>query len=297
MPETLYSTIDTFLLDAQTRGLRPFSLDTYRRALGYFARFATNAGATTIDQVTPALLRVYVVDMQSRGLSPASIRSNGRVLRAWLNFCKAEGLLEDADPMRRVRMPKATKPNPSIFTVDDVRKLLAIADVRDAAVVLFLLDTGCRVGEFAQLRHGDIDMATGAVTLRGETTKTHRTRTVYLGRQARAALAAYFASLPPASMAADAPVWYGRWGALTRDGVRKLVQRLGKNAGVNPCGPHRFRRTAATWMLRDGASVKDAAGLLGHSVDELLRSYIRADDESLRAAHAQHGPVDRMLKK
>jgi site-specific recombinase XerD len=49
-------------------------------------------------------------------------------------------------------------------------------------------------------------------------------------------------------------------------------------------------------MLRDGVNVKDAAALLGHSITELLYSYINSNDEALRAAHALHGPVDKLLK-
>lgn len=300
MAETLRSTIDTFVLDAQTRGLRPQSILTYRRQLGFFARFAEDdLGVTHIDQVTTAVLRGYIVSLQTRRLRPASIRTAGRVLRAWLNFCKAEGLLDDADPMLRVRLPKQPRPDPDCFTLDEVRRIVAATATtrtpeRDLAIVLALLDTGCRVNEFTLLTRGDVDLRTGAIVIRGENAKTHAKRTVYIGERARAALADYLATRPP--LAADALLWHGAQRPLTTDGMKRLIQRLGQRAGVHPCGAHRIRRTFATWMLRAGVNAKDAAALLGHSIDELLKSYVHSNDEALAAAHAQHGPVDHMLR-
>jgi integrase/recombinase XerD len=295
MAETLRSAIDTFLLDAQTRGLRAQSTLTYRRQLGYFAAFAKELQVTDLDQVTTALLRSYIVNLQTRGLRPASIRTAGRILRAWLNFCKAEGLLtEDADPMRRVRLPKQPRPDPDAFTAAEVHRLIEATarsydSLRDIAIVLCLLDTGCRINEFTMLTRGDVDMDTGAVTIRAENAKTHARRIVYIGQRSRAALGDYMATLPP--LAPDDPLWHGMQGPLTTDGMKNFVQRLGERAGVKPCGPHRYRRTFATWLLRDGTSPKDAAALLGHSIDELLR--FLCSQQRRRASRRPRPSMDR----
>lgn len=282
------------------RGLRPASLRLYERQLTAFSSWAAAVGVTDIDQVNALVIRNYIISMQDRGLRPTSIRTAGRCLRVWLRFLATEELI-DASPMRTVRLPKAPTPHPDVFTVDELRRLLTAADAdkrfpqRNRAVLLALLDTGARVREFTLLQRGDVDLDTGRITIRQENSKTHTRRVVFLGELARGALTSYLATLPRELAPAD-PLWWGVRGPLTLDGLHKLVQRLGKRAGVTPCGPHKFRRTFATQMLHDGADAKSTAALLGHSIDELLRTYVMSSDEILRAAHARHGPVDLLLR-
>ena len=298
MAVTIAHAIDAFLLDAKTRGLRPLSLVHYERQLNAFRSYADGCALTTLDQVDTQTIRQYVVAMQDRGLRAASIRTTGRVLRAWLNFCARDELFSTQSPMRHVRLPPAPKPNPDAFTPDELRAISTAAaaeqyPLRARTIVLCLLDTGCRVGEFTQLRRCDVDLATGAVVIRHETSKTRTQRTVYLGKATRAALAAYLAEQGPA--ATDTHIWLGKVGVLTVAGMKKAVRRICARAGQN-AGAHKFRRTFATLALRDGMDVKTTAAILGHSVDELLKSYVQSDEAALRAAHALHGPVDNLLK-
>ncbi len=68
-------------------------------------------------------------------------------MRAFANFLEAEGLVAQS-PMRR-GMPKVDKRLPDAYTVDEVERLLACATSnRDRAMVLCLLDSGCRASEF-----------------------------------------------------------------------------------------------------------------------------------------------------
>lgn len=287
---------DAFLLDCRTRGLRPASLDTYRRQLDAFLAFAGAAGVTTFDQVDVNLLRNYIAHMQDRGLRPESIRSYGRVLRIWLNFCAAEGMTAAETPMRRVRMPRRDKPRPDAFTKDQVRDLLAAAgSARDKAIVLCLLDSGCRVGEFAAWRVGDVDMTTGAVRIASETAKSRMERSVFLGERARAALRAYLAEIEP--IAAGTRLWRTAQGdPLSVGGMQRAIRRIGTRAGISPAGPHKYRRTFAVHALRSGMNIYAVADLMGHSTIDLLKHYITADDDALAAAHATYGPVDHWLE-
>ena len=295
---SISESIEVFLLDARTRGLRPASLVHYERMLRPFTHWAAANDVVDLDQVDTPIMRQFVLHCQSRGLRPTSIRSLGRVLRAWLNFAKREGLIGES-PMQLVRLPKSPRPAPDCFTHAEIGRLLQAAEesedpTRETAIVLCLLDTGLRVKEFTELQRGDLDIATGAIAIRSAVAKTGTPRIVFLGATARAALVDYLATLPP--MAAADPLWHGRQGPLTVDGLKTLVQRLGQRAGVHPAGPHKYRRTFATYALRSGMDPKTAAAILGHSVDELLKSYVYSDDDALKASHALHGPVDKLLK-
>ena len=293
---TIQQAFDTFILDCQTRNLRPATLATYRTQITTFITFAHDAGAHELDQVDTHLLRTYVTTMIAEEKKPATIRTAAHVLRAWLNFCMAEGMIGADTPMRRVRTPSLGRPHPDAFTKDEVLSLLAATKTpRDRAIVLCLLDTGCRAGEFAALRVGDVNLATGAVRIRAETAKGKRERTVYLGKHARSALADYLAGL---KLAPDDQLWRnGLTGAaLVLQGLKQILKRTARRANVLPAGPHRYRRTALTFMLRDGMDIYAVADIAGHNTIDLLKSYIHKDDAALAAAHAKHGMVDHLLK-
>ncbi len=281
-----------FILDRRARGLRPATIDTYQRQLRYFLTFAHDAGIDNTGDVDVYLLRRYLAAGLQRGLSPASVRTAAQCLRAFLNWTVAEGMAA-ASPMARVKLPKLDAPNPDAFTVQEVQALLTAATTpRDRALVLFLLDTGARLGETAALTVGDVDLVTGRVTLRTRT-KSRRPRSVFLGKLARREMAAYMEDLPT-----PGALWWQSFDEdiiLTAHGLQEAIKRLGRRAGVHPCGPHKFRRTHARWCLRAGMERDDLRRLLGHSNESLLKYYASLDDEDLLAAHQAHGPVDHWL--
>lgn len=293
MTATIREAAASYILDCRARNLRAASLDTYRRHLQSFADFTDNQSITDVTGVTVAVLRGYLVALQVRGLRPSSVRSHGRVLRAFLNFCLADGLITES-PMRRVRMPRVDKSSPDVFTVDEVKALVRSArSIRDRAAVLCLLDTGCRLTEFSSWVAGDIDLAAGSVVMPSGVTKNRTERKVFLGRHALAALTSYMQTLPHGT---HGRIWRTMKGEeMTVHGMKRLFARIGERAGIAKASPHRYRRTYITFELRSGADIYTVARAVGHSGIDLLKSYIAIDDDALAGNHAKHGPVDHML--
>jgi integrase/recombinase XerD len=83
-------------------------------------------------------------------------------------------------------------------------------------------------------------------------------------------------------------------GRLTNNGLRSLLLRVGKRAGV-VVSPHALRRTFATLSLRAGMNLLHLQGLLGHSTFEMTRRYVQMIDDDLLEAHKEHGPIDNFL--
>ena len=226
--------------------------------------------------------------------------------------------------MRKVKMPKKGKHILPAFAPDDIRALLgACTNARDRAMILCLLDSGCRASEFVGLNVGDVNMRSGAVFVRSG--KGDKDRVTRIGERSRRALAAYLAERP--GMGPKDPLWVGtstfaritdparraraeRLPAgvnddplrvttytgerLTASGLRILCSRLGRRAGVAPCGPHEFRRTCALSLHRSGARLTEIAGLLGHSDLATLQRYLDLQAADFADAHVRHGPVDHM---
>lgn len=284
----MQATVD-FLLDCQGRNLRPATIDTYRRQLRFFATYAQ---VEDLVDVTPAIIRAYLVRELGRGLSPASVQTAVRTLRVFFNWAVAEGMIE-ASPMANVKAPRADEPDPDSFSVGEVRRLLDDATPRDRALLLFLLDTGARMSEAAAVVDSDIDFNLGSVRL--TRTKTRRPRSVFLGSHTTAALLRYMERRPGG---AGGALWrrQGDGLPLSAGGLQEAIKRLGRRANVQPCAPHRFRRTCALWSLRAGMDSEALVGILGHTSRQMLRHYARLRDEDLRRAHARHGPVDHWLE-
>jgi site-specific recombinase XerD len=75
-----------------------------------------------------------------------------------------------------------------------------------------------------------------------------------------------------------------------------MIMRRAKDAGISPAPAcHDFRRCYAVNMLRNGCDLARLAELMGHNSLEVLRRYLYLVPNDLAAAHAQAGPIDRLV--
>ena len=188
-PSAIDLAFDSFLLDAQARKLTTKTIKYYREQLSPFLTQVKGQGVTTPERVTAHHIRSYIIALQDRGLADASVHAFARAIRAFCNFLVREELL-DKSPMRNVQMPRMEKPIKPAFTPDDVKAILKACELtRDTAMVLCLLDTGCRAVEFISLNVGDVDIKTGSVKVRHGKGRKHRV--AFLGARARKAFMKY----------------------------------------------------------------------------------------------------------
>ena len=96
------------------------------------------------------------------------------------------------------------------------------------------------------------------------------------------ALASYLQRRGPSELRAVFLRMRAPAGALTRIGVCSVVQDACVRAGVPPVGAHRLRHTAATAMLREGASLAEIALVLRHREIKTTAQYAKVDRARLR---------------
>lgn len=236
------------------------------------------------------------------------------VLNAWIALSSfwtwAQTELKITHVMRQVARPKA-RPRPmQAFTEDEVRRLLAAAttmnsydrrndrhvpgqrpsSARNAAIVLLLVDAGLRASELCELQFRDYDRKSGRLMV--EHGKGDKQRVVYLGQSAQRALWRYMTVRP--DVAPMAPIIASsRGGPMDRSGLRKLINRFGKTAGVIGATPHRFRHTFAINFLRNGGNMAALQDLLGHASMEMVRRYAHLAEVDLAQAQKTSSPADR----
>lgn len=283
----LRAALEAFCAGKAAEGLSPRSIVWYRM-IG--ERLVRHFGAERpVDAITPPELRAWLVELRAT-LSPMSVAGYVRGLRALGNWLANDGLAA-ARALRALANPRVPRRVIEPLSDADLRRLLAHAGERDAAIVLLLLDTGLRVSEVVGIRLGDL-RRDGGIKVTG---KGDAERIVPVGGAARRAVGAYLAARGPGAPGerlflnqADA--------ALTPSGISQLLRRLRRRAGVSArCNPHSFRHTFAHNYLVNGGDALTLQRILGHSSFEMVKRYVRLTEVDLAGRHRSASPADRLL--
>jgi integrase len=115
-----------------------------------------------------------------RVLAAASINRTLEILRHMMNWAVGREYI-DRTPSRRgtetlVRKLREDNQRRRRIAEDEEARLLAVAPPLLRSMIVTALDSGMRQGEMLAVRFKDVDLARGLITLRGETTKSRRTR-------------------------------------------------------------------------------------------------------------------------
>jgi site-specific recombinase XerD len=295
---------------ANGRSSRPVQF--YR---GELARLLAFLGDVAIVSVTVDDLRRYVASlMQERTLyagrstrkpqrgtlSPFSVAANARAVRRLFNWLESEGHIA-VNPMRRIRAPKPRRKEPKGVSAEDVKALLAtteagtVADLRDRSIILFLYDSGCRVGGLCGLQLDDVYLSEGRAIV---TEKGEKTRYAMFSPVTAEALRRWLEVRPEDK---GPGVFVGlstkSTGALTPHGVGQMLRRRAKLAGCKgPTNPHSFRHAFARAYCFSGGDLATLARILGHSdIKVTVDYYALYTVGELQAKHARHSPIVQMF--
>jgi integrase/recombinase XerD len=209
-------------------------------------------------------------------------------LRSLLGYLYLEGLTD------RQLAPAVPTPSgwhgsnlPRGLGVDALAALLAEGDDasvvgrRDRAVVMLLARLGLRAGEVAALTLDDIDWSHGQIVVRG---KGSRTEALPMPVDVGEAVVSYLRNGRPQApcrslfLRAHAPM-----AGLSSSSICGVVRRVCIRAGVPPVGAHRLRHSAATGMLRAGASLEEVGQVLRQRSTQVTALYAKVDFVALRA--------------
>ena len=284
-----------FYVDLEAANRSPRTVAYYREKLTPFLEWLQPQGIRQPSDLAPSHIRAYLAKL-TESHTPGGVHAHYRAIRAFLRWLVREGVLS-ADPTRNIRPPRVDLGLLEPVSIETVRALLATCGqdeigLRDYSLLLALLDTGMRASEVVAANIGDLDLAEGTLIIRRS--KSHRHRVVFLGRKSRRALAAYLRKR--GSPEPEEPVWgTASHGRLTYTGLRDILRRRARLAGIQAPTLHSFRRAAAILMLRGGADPVTVSRILGHGSLAVTLRYLKQEQADLAAAHDKAGPVDQML--
>jgi site-specific recombinase XerD len=169
----LLTWFEAFLIDRKARGLAEGTLRFYRIKFKLFTDFCETQVVTQIHQITPTLLRQYLLYLEETGHNEGCQHAAYRTLRAFLYWFEDEVEPEGwKNPIRKVKAPKVPTEPIDPVPLDTVSRMIKVCERgtftgdRDAAILLCLLDTGARAGEFLAINLNDINQARGDILIR-----------------------------------------------------------------------------------------------------------------------------------
>lgn len=266
------------------------SPETIKTETVWLQQFADHVGDIDTNRVTPDHVRDFLLHQRSRGLSPFTVRRCHTSISAFYTWATSDDVaLANRDPTDRVPPPKLPKRKPKALTQETIEALLDVAPQmrltrRCRALVLFLLDSGCRVSEACGVTMDDINLTTGKTLVTGKGSKQRYT---YIGRRARSAVWLYVSDErpQPAQVRHDNLFLTESGYPMSRFALREAITRLADKAGVHAT-PHMFRHSCAINHLRNGMNLVALQHLLGHSDITTTRHYLTAlaDEDTQRVA-------------
>jgi site-specific recombinase XerD len=280
----------------RSRNRAPKTVRTYEEAVRRFNDYLAEQGMPqSLGDVRREHVEAFIEHL-TENFKPTTAANRYRSLQAFFKWAATDGELIRESPMARMSPPKIPEQDVPVLKEEELKKLLAACEGqgfeerRDMALLRFMLDTGCRIGEVLAIRYNPKDAETNDIDLDMETArvfgKGRRWRLVSFGAKTGRALDKYLRLRRQHPDATSENLWLGRKGPLTDQGLRLIIRRRGEQAGLGRIHPHMTRHSVAHSWLAAGMSEGDAMKLMGWSDPAMAKRY--ASSTAAERALATH---------
>jgi len=262
------------------------TVESYLQAVALFTAFLEDRGMPQlVANIRREHVEMFIADLLERGQKPSTAANRYSGLRAFFKWCTEEGEVKpEVNPMAHTKPPRLPETMVPILTLEELEQLFKACKGqdfearRDLAILRVMATCGLRRAEIAGLRYApddpernDVDLDVGQARVRG---KGGRDRLVGLDRRTVLALDRYLRVRDRRPAKDSEALWLSKQGALTPDGIRQMLQRRVKQAGIDKkVNPHMLRHTFAHHWLADGGQETDLMRLAGWRSRQMLSRY------------------------
>jgi site-specific recombinase XerD len=260
----------------------------------------TNGENMKLEQITPSDVKEYrqrllTVEKHAANTVNRKLASLSALMQWALNSGKIS-----SDPTQKIKLVRKVESAPKWLDKREqfalsraIERDLQLAKLRypkrwvtrrrDASLVLFMLNTGLRLGEAVSLQVEDVQLSDrrGSVLVRNG--KGNKQRSIPLNNEARQALKDWYEVRPESKF-----VWTvveGDTGSgLSGRTVQRLIFRYAQEASLDDLTPHVLRHSFAKNLVNAGVGLEKVAALLGHGSLNTTRIYVTPSEKDLELA-------------
>ncbi|MBR3346276.1 MAG: tyrosine-type recombinase/integrase [Solobacterium sp.] len=268
------SLLKAYLDAKRTEGRSQKTINRY----SYIIEKALKDIGIPIGSVSVYDIRSYLMGLIDGGMQASSVEGVRSVLSAMFGWLWKEQLIK-VNPCANVGAIKVEKKERLPFSDVEIQLILdACTDIRNTAIIRFLLSTGCRVSELCDVRITDVDLSECECRVHG---KGNKWRTVYFDSATLIALKKYLATRTDS----DPYLFTGLRGKIKPQGIRAMLKKIERESGVENVHPHRFRRTLATNLINRGMPIQEVACILGHDKIDTTMKYVYIEKQNVKNAY------------
>ena len=288
--------IQGFILALGAGGRKSRTLFIYEDSIRRLSEFAQSLGLPGLATMDRTHIRHWLTSLHQKGNKPATVSIRYRSLNRFFGWCVAEEERTD-NPMDRVDPPRIPSEIQAYYGAGEVATVIKAIpskkptpyNLRDAAIILTLYDSGVRAAELCGMKVDDLDLRDGTIKVTGKASKQRR---VGIGMKTRMAIERYHRKRGPTSEW----MWVGSVSKpLALNGLRMMLERRFRDAGVKFRGAHAFRRGFAMEYLASGGQEGDLKELGGWENYAMVSRYAKANaGERAIAAHKKLSPGDKL---
>ena len=286
---TVKDVIDSFYLDQQVGERSEQTHNFYKQHFDQWIKFKPaiadkHMDALTVDDVQSFLL--------SKNQYPYAKHGAYRSIRALCYFAFRREITPK-NIITQIRTPKLPQREKPIITIEQFRRLIhtcgnSFLGLRDKAIMMVLYDCGLRRSELLQMTFENIDLKTKRIQIIG---KGNKQRTVGFSEKTLDALLEYFKAHPK-KVNTDSVWLTEEKHKLREDGLREILYKRGKMAGIGTVNPHRFRHSCATNLLQSGMGIDSVRRFLGQESLSVLLNYLKTlNSQDASNEHEKYSPM------
>ncbi|WMT89249.1 site-specific tyrosine recombinase XerD [Pelagibacterium sp. H642] len=288
--------VESFLeMMSAERGAAHNTIEAYRADLLDYAGFLAPRGKG-ISEAGRDDVADYLAHLAGQGMAASSSARRLSALRQLHRFLVSEAIKGD-DPTRIVSSPKPGRSLPKVLSVEEVDRLLALAEkeaaggeekeVRLYVLLELLYATGLRVSELVALERRAVRREADHLTITG---KGGKERLVPLNDRAKDALIDWLGAREKDKFVFPAASAQGH---LARQVFARDLKALAARAGLPAAkvSPHVLRHAFASHLLQNGADLRVVQMLLGHADISTTQIYTHVLDAHLKRLLEEHHPL------
>ena len=248
---------------------------------------------TKPDDVSLNDLEAYLADLDRRGYAGTSRRQKTYAIKSFFAFLKQYGYV-DHSVVQSLIPPKVEVKEPRVLSEQEYQALLRACshEVRDAAIVELLLQTGIRLSELAKLSLDDVELParisrdpdnTGRLHVVGKGSKS---RTIPLNYKACKALKAWLKTRPDVDHNHHFVTKFLT--PVSPRAFQYVVKKYLDEAGIKGASVHTLRHTFATHHVAKGTDLRTVQEALGHRDLKTTSIYVQLARDVMRRELQEH---------